>query len=115
MPSPASAAGRPDPDTRECWSSPPPASWLPKWPTSCGYWLRPRQLRVDSFYGGVGYGPQLKALARGVDVAVACPGRLGDLIERGSLFLDAVEIVVLDEADRMADMGFLPMFAGCST
>ncbi|MGO8870118.1 MAG: DEAD/DEAH box helicase [Acidimicrobiales bacterium] len=68
----------------------------------------PRQLRVDSFYGGVGYGPQLKALARGVDVAVACPGRLGDLIERGSIRLDAVEIVVLDEADRMADMGFLP-------
>jgi superfamily II DNA/RNA helicase len=68
----------------------------------------PRQLRVDSFYGGVGYGPQLKALARGVDVAVACPGRLADLIERGSIRLDAVEIVVIDEADRMADMGFLP-------
>jgi superfamily II DNA/RNA helicase len=68
----------------------------------------PRNLRVDSFYGGVGYGPQLKALSRGVDVAVACPGRLGDLIERGSIRLDAVEIVVIDEADRMADMGFLP-------
>jgi superfamily II DNA/RNA helicase len=68
----------------------------------------PRNLRVDSFYGGVGYGPQLKALSRGVDVVVACPGRLGDLIERGSIRLDAVEIVVVDEADRMADMGFLP-------
>ena len=68
----------------------------------------PRGLRVDSFYGGVGYGPQLKALSRGVDVAVACPGRLGDLLERGSIRLDAVEIVVIDEADRMADMGFLP-------
>jgi superfamily II DNA/RNA helicase len=68
----------------------------------------PRNLRVDSFYGGVGYGPQLKALSRGVDVAVACPGRLGDLIERGSMRLDAIEIVVIDEADRMADMGFLP-------
>jgi superfamily II DNA/RNA helicase len=68
----------------------------------------PRGLRVDSFYGGVGYGPQLKALSRGVDVAVACPGRLGDLIERGSIRLDAIEIVVIDEADRMADMGFLP-------
>ena len=68
----------------------------------------PRNLRVDAFYGGVGYGPQLKALSRGVDVVVACPGRLGDLIERGSIRLDAVEIVVLDEADRMADMGFLP-------
>src|SRR6202044_3615563 len=68
----------------------------------------PRHLRVDSFYGGVGYGPQLKALARGVDVAVCCPGRLGDLIERGSIRLDAIEIVVIDEADRMADMGVLP-------
>src|ERR1700734_2513643 len=68
----------------------------------------PRNLRVDSFYGGVGYGPQLKALSRGVDVAVACPGRLGDLIERGRIRLDAVEIVVIDEADRMADMGVLP-------
>ncbi len=67
-----------------------------------------RNLRVETFYGGVGYGPQLKALARGVDVAVACPGRLGDLIERGSIHLDAIEIVVIDEADRMADMGFLP-------
>jgi superfamily II DNA/RNA helicase len=67
-----------------------------------------RNLRVETFYGGVGYGPQLKALARGVDVAVACPGRLGDLIERGSIQLDAIEIVVIDEADRMADMGFLP-------
>jgi superfamily II DNA/RNA helicase len=68
----------------------------------------PRHLRVESFYGGVGYGPQLKALSRGVDVAVACPGRLRDLLERGSIFLDSIEIVVIDEADRMADMGFLP-------
>src|SRR5487761_2356227 len=68
----------------------------------------PRGLRVACFYGGVGYGPQLKALSRGVDVAVACPGRLGDLLERGSVRLDEVEIVVIDEADRMADMGFLP-------
>ena len=67
-----------------------------------------RNLRVETFYGGVGYGPQLKALSRGVDIAVACPGRLGDLIERGSIRLDAIEIVVIDEADRMADMGFLP-------
>src|SRR5580704_9738944 len=68
----------------------------------------PRGLRVTPSTGGVGYGPQLKALSRGVDVAVACPGRLGDLIERGSIRLDAVEIVIIDEADRMADMGFLP-------
>ncbi len=68
----------------------------------------PRGLRVESFYGGVGYGPQLRSLSRGVDVVVACPGRLGDLIERGSIRLDGIEIVIVDEADRMADMGFLP-------
>jgi superfamily II DNA/RNA helicase len=63
---------------------------------------------VASFYGGVGFGPQLKALRRGVDVAVACPGRLADLVRRGDIHLGDVEIVVIDEADRMADMGFLP-------
>ncbi len=67
-----------------------------------------RKLRVAAFYGGAGFGAQLKALRRGVDVVVACPGRLTDLIERGEVRLDAVEIVALDEADRMADMGFLP-------
>ena len=70
--------------------------------------LAPRSRRVASFYGGVGFGPQLKVLRRGVDVAVACPGRLADLVRRGDLILDEVEIVVVDEADRMADMGFLP-------
>jgi superfamily II DNA/RNA helicase len=67
-----------------------------------------RQRSVATFYGGVAFGPQLKVLRRGVDVAVACPGRLADLVERGVMKLDEVEIVVLDEADRMADMGFLP-------
>ncbi len=63
---------------------------------------------VATFYGGVGFGPQLAALRRGVDIAVACPGRLADLIRRGDASLSDVDIVVLDEADRMADMGFLP-------
>jgi superfamily II DNA/RNA helicase len=63
---------------------------------------------VASFYGGVGFGPQLKSLRRGVDVAVGCPGRMADLVRRGALVLDDVEFVVVDEADRMADMGFLP-------
>ncbi len=70
--------------------------------------LAARKRTVASFYGGVSFGPQLKALHRGVDVAVACPGRLADLVRRGSIVLDEVEIVVIDEADRMADMGFLP-------
>ena len=72
-------------------------------------WLsRPRKLRVAAFYGGAGFGLQLKNLRRGVDIVVACPGRLTDLIERGEVDLREVEIVVVDEADRMADMGFLP-------
>jgi superfamily II DNA/RNA helicase/cold shock CspA family protein len=67
-----------------------------------------RKLRVAAVYGGAGFGPQLRALRKGVEVLVACPGRLGDLIERGEVDLGAVEVVVVDEADRMADMGFLP-------
>ncbi len=64
--------------------------------------------RIAAIYGGVGYGPQLKSLGNGVDVLVATPGRLEDLLERRAVSLEAVEIVVVDEADRMADMGFLP-------
>ena len=63
-------------------------------------------LRVMSIYGGVSYTKQIRRLDKGVDVVVACPGRLLDLIERQNVFLDEVEIVILDEADRMADMGF---------
>ena len=55
-----------------------------------------------------GFDKQIKALRRGVDVVVACPGRLSDLIQQNHLRLDRVQIVVLDEADRMADMGFMP-------
>lgn len=67
-----------------------------------------RRRRVGVFYGGVGFGTQLKSLRQGVDVAVACPGRLKDLIGRRVISLAEVSIVVIDEADRMADMGFLP-------
>jgi superfamily II DNA/RNA helicase len=67
-----------------------------------------RRRRVAAFYGGVGFGSQLNSLRRGVDIAVACPGRLNDLIARGAVHLAGVSMVVIDEADRMADMGFLP-------
>ena len=63
---------------------------------------------VLAVYGGVGYGPQKNALRKGVDVLVATPGRLEDLIQQRSVDLSQVNIVVVDEADRMADMGFLP-------
>ncbi|MFH0816647.1 MAG: DEAD/DEAH box helicase [Methanobacteriota archaeon] len=59
-------------------------------------------------YGGVGQSPQVKAMDRGVDILVATPGRLLDLINQGYVRLESVEIFVLDEADRMLDMGFLP-------
>jgi superfamily II DNA/RNA helicase len=68
-----------------------------------------RQRRVAALYGGVGFGAQLAALRRGADIVVATPGRLEDLIERRQADLCDVEIVVVDEADRMADMGFLPV------
>ena len=64
--------------------------------------------RVGVAYGGVGYGAQIGSLRRGVDILVACPGRLEDLISQGEANLSAVDRVVIDEADRMADMGFIP-------
>ncbi|MDF1596372.1 MAG: DEAD/DEAH box helicase [Acidimicrobiia bacterium] len=63
---------------------------------------------VHAVYGGVSYGPQKGALRNGVDVLVATPGRLEDLMEQRSVDLSRVEVAVVDEADRMADMGFLP-------
>ena len=65
-------------------------------------------LKVAVFYGGVGYGKQNDALREGVDILVATPGRLLDHIEQGNCRLDAIQFLVLDEADRMLDMGFLP-------
>ena len=64
--------------------------------------------RVGVVYGGVGYGPQFGALRRGLDILVACPGRLEDLIDQRAVDLSEVDQVVVDEADRMADMGFMP-------
>src|SRR5947209_10369141 len=65
--------------------------------------------RVATVVGGAPYGRQIDALSRGLDVLVATPGRLVDLIERGACRLDRVEATVLDEADYMADLGFLPV------
>jgi superfamily II DNA/RNA helicase len=70
--------------------------------------LATRKLSVCSVYGGVGYEQQRRQLNRGVDVLVACPGRLADLLRQDALDLSMVQVVVVDEADRMADMGFLP-------
>jgi superfamily II DNA/RNA helicase len=70
-------------------------------------WLA-KDRTVGAFYGGVGFERQLKLLGSGCDIAVACPGRLADLVRQGHCRLDEVDLVVVDEADRMADMGFLP-------
>ena len=64
-------------------------------------------LSVLAVYGGTSYSKHRRALEKGVDIVVACPGRLIDLMEQGSISLENVEIAVLDEADRMADMGFI--------
>jgi ATP-dependent RNA helicase RhlE len=66
------------------------------------------RLRSATIYGGVGAGPQIKALRDGVEILVACPGRLLDLINQRFAKMDRIEVLVLDEADRMFDMGFLP-------
>ena len=80
---------------------------------------KPKGPWVEAFYGGVGFDRQLKALRRGVDIAVACPGRLADLDPAEAIDLRDVDLVVIDEADRMADMGFLPevkrMLDACAT
>lgn len=69
-----------------------------------------RQTRLKSItvYGGVGINPQIEKLKRGVEIVVACPGRLLDHISQGTINLSHLEVLVLDEADQMFDMGFLP-------
>lgn len=66
------------------------------------------KVRSATVYGGVGKAPQIQALRRGTEIIVACPGRLLDLANDGHVDLTQVEVLVLDEADRMCDMGFLP-------
>jgi ATP-dependent RNA helicase RhlE len=65
-------------------------------------------IRCATIYGGVGPGPQIQALRNGVEILVACPGRLLDHIDEGRVRFDDIETLVIDEADRMFDMGFLP-------
>ena len=66
------------------------------------------RVRSATIYGGVGKGPQIRALRSGVEIVVACPGRLLDLAGEGHVHFSHLEVLVLDEADRMCDMGFLP-------
>jgi ATP-dependent RNA helicase RhlE len=65
-------------------------------------------LRSTTLYGGVAASPQIHALREGIEILIACPGRLLDHVRQGNAHLDGIEILILDEADRMLDMGFLP-------
>jgi len=73
-----------------------------------GQLTQDRGRRILAIYGGTSYNTARKALQAGVDVVVACPGRLEDMLAQNGLNLGDVRMVVIDEADRMADMGFLP-------
>src|SRR5215218_1718945 len=66
-----------------------------------------RRVRSTTVYGGVGFDPQVRALRGGAEIVVATPGRLLDHVTQGTIDLRSVEILVLDEADRMLDMGFI--------
>ena len=70
--------------------------------------LNGKSLTTVAIYGGANIEEQIKAIKRGIDIIVATPGRMIDLLEREEISLQSLEMVVLDEADRMADMGFLP-------
>ena len=73
----------------------------------CKYGVN-HKLNLALLIGGVSFGDQETKIARGADVVIATPGRLLDFIERGGLLLNGIEILVIDEADRMLDMGFIP-------
>ena len=66
-----------------------------------------QKLRATVIFGGVGQAPQVEAIKKGVEILIACPGRLNDLVGQGLVDLSNIEIFVLDEADRMLDMGFV--------
>ena len=85
-----------------------PASWSARSSEALKPLAQAAGLTTQTVFGGVGQNPQVQGLRRGVDIVLACPGRLEDLIGQGHCNLGAVEVTVLDEADHMADLGFLP-------
>ena len=96
------------PRGRPAWCWRPPVSWRRKSPPCSPRWQPPHDLKVGTIFGGVPQNRQVAALKSGVDIVVACPGRLEDLMRQRLISLDSVQITVLDEADHMADLGFLP-------
>jgi ATP-dependent RNA helicase RhlE len=98
-------AGR---ETRSCPDHGPTRELAEQTHEAIGQLGRYTQLKSVTIYGGVNKNPQISKLRAGAEIAVACPGRLIDLMEQGAISLSHVEVLVLDEADRMFDMGFLP-------
>ena len=90
-----------------CWCSPRPASWPARSPRAPAPTAASRSMRVATVFGGTSVGKNRQDVARGVDILVATPGRLIDLVEQRALTLSEVEILVLDEADQMLDLGFI--------
>lgn len=103
----AAANRRPAPKTCRCLVLSPTRELASQIAEKFRAYGRDMKLSVTVVFGGVGMNPQVQALARGVDVLVATPGRLIDHMQQGTLRLDAVETVVLDEADQMLDLGFV--------
>ena len=83
-------------------------NWRPRFIGRSSTYGAPAQLRVTAIFGGVGMGAQIQSLRQGADIVVATPGRLIDHMQRRTVDLSAIEILTLDEADRMLDLGFLP-------
>jgi ATP-dependent RNA helicase RhlE len=104
----ASGGGRPQPRCPRALVLAPTRELATQIADSCKAYGQHLRLSVAVVFGGVGQNPQVQALRRGLDVLVATPGRLLDLMQQRHADMSAVEILVLDEADRMLDMGFLP-------
>ncbi len=103
----AEAEGHPEPKTASVLVLTPTRELAIQIADSFGTYGRNLKVKRAVIYGGVGQNPQVNAMRRGVDVLVATPGRLLDLMQQGHVKLDGVETFVLDEADRMLDMGFI--------
>jgi hypothetical protein len=89
------------------WSSSLPASWRPRWRRPSGTLRGTPTSGRPCVHGGVGYGRQRSELRAGTDIVVATPGRLMDFLQEGELKLGGIQILILDEVDRMLDMGFI--------
>ncbi len=101
------AAGRPEPKTTQALILAPTRELVTQIATTLDGFARKTPLKVQRVVGGAGLNPQIQKLAKGCDILVATPGRLLDLLDRRALTLSATQMLVLDEADQMLDLGFI--------